>query len=145
MLSTVEKLLFLKGIDLFQTLSNEVLVQIAQIAEEQVIEEGEVLMKEGDMGETLYITLSGTFRITKAGAVLNELGSKEVLGEMAILDSAPRSATITAASDGSVLRLERGAFHELMAERQEIAQGIIRVLIQRLRHLSEIKSRPEEE
>jgi CRP-like cAMP-binding protein len=56
-----------------------------------------------------------------------------VFGEMALLDPEPRMASVTAVEDTQLLRLEREAFLSLMARHVEVAQGVIRVLLRRLR------------
>jgi CRP-like cAMP-binding protein len=72
-------------------------------------------------------------RVHKADRVIAELGERECFGEMAILDAAPRSATVTAVSDTTLLKIAREDFQEIMSEKPEIAQGIIQVLTRRLR------------
>lgn len=136
MLSTIEKLLFLKEIELFQSLSHEDLAQVAQIAEEVRAEKGEVIIQENDLGDSLYLILDGRVRVHKGNQTLTILGEKEPIGEMGILDSAPRSASVTALDDLRMLKIERDDFHELMSDRLEIAQGVIKVLLTRLRRLS---------
>jgi len=64
---------------------------------------------------------------------LNYLGERDVFGEMAILDPAPRVASITATKETRLLRLNQEPLYELMSERTEVAQGIIRVLSRHLR------------
>ena len=93
MLSTIEKLLFLKEIELFQSLSHEDLAQVAQIAIEVEIEENETFIVEGDIGDALFLILEGRVSIHKGNQVLTTLGEKEPIGEMGILDSSPRSAS----------------------------------------------------
>ena len=64
---------------------------------------------------------------------LNHLGPAEVFGEMALLDAAPRAASVTATEPTLLMRLEQARFYELMASHPEVARGVIRVLSQRLR------------
>ena len=66
--------------------------------------------------------------------MIAELGERECFGEMAILDPAPRTATVTAISDTRLLRIAREDFQEIIAEKPEIALGIIQVLTRRLRN-----------
>ena len=133
MLSTFEKILFLKGVDLFQRLSNEDLGQIAQIAEEVSFEKDEQIIHEGDLGDALYIIVEGRVSVSKEGVELTLLNKKEPFGEMGILDNTPRSATIAALEDIRLLKIEQQAFHDLMEDRMEIARGVIKVLLNRLR------------
>src|SRR4029079_10084636 len=64
---------------------------------------------------------------------INKLGEREVFGEMALLDPAPRIATVTTLEDTHLFRLRQEAFYELLDNRGEVARGIIRVLTSYLR------------
>jgi CRP-like cAMP-binding protein len=68
---------------------------------------------------------------------LTQIGPRESFGEMALLDRDPRSASVSATSDVTCLKIERDDFYDLMSERMEIAHGIIRTLSQRLREANE--------
>lgn len=133
MISTVERVLFLKSIDLFSQIPGEDLAAIALISTEQRREPGEEIFAEGEAGDALYLVIDGKVRVHKADRVIAELGERECFGEMAILDAAPRSATVTAVTDTNLLQLTREDFEDIMAEKPEIATGIIKVLTRRLR------------
>jgi CRP/FNR family cyclic AMP-dependent transcriptional regulator len=135
MISTVEKVLFLKSIDLFSQIPGEELSQIALITDEVLFDAGDEIFREGEPGQTLYFILEGKVRIHRLGATedLAHLGERAVFGEMALLDSEPRSATATAVTDVVCLKIERDDFNEILTEKGEIAQGIIKVLTRRLR------------
>lgn len=133
MISTVGKVLFLKNIELFSQIPGEDLAQIARITDELSLEDGEVVFQQGDPGDTLFFVVSGTVKVTRGQAVVATLGPKDVFGEMALLDSEPRSATITAAEDVQLLRIQRDDFHDILTEKAELALGIIKVLSRRLR------------
>jgi CRP-like cAMP-binding protein len=133
MITTVEKVLFLKSIDLFSQIPGEDLAQVALISTEEAREQGEEIFAEGEAGDALYLVLEGKVRVHKLDRVIAELAERECFGEMAILDAAPRSATVTAVSDTNLLKISREDFEEIMSEKPEIALGIIRVLSRRLR------------
>jgi CRP/FNR family transcriptional regulator, cyclic AMP receptor protein len=133
MISTVEKVLFLKSIDLFSQIPGEDLVRVAQIAEEVDFEPKEAVMTEGEIGDSMYLIVAGRVQVFKGARLIVELGERECVGEMAILDSEPRSATVRASTQVAALKIEREDFYDLMTEKQEIAQGIIKVLTRRLR------------
>jgi len=133
MLSTLEKILFLKGVELFSQLSGEKLAQVAHIAREVEFEKGRRIFAEGDTGNSLYLIVSGEVNVVKAGKTIALLGERECFGEMAILDSEPRSATIQAATDAVCLDIDREDFYDLMTDEHEISQGVIKVLVRRLR------------
>lgn len=134
MLSTVEKVLFLKSIELFSQIPGEDLAQVALIAAEEVRENGEDIFHEGDAGDALYLVVGGRVRVHRGDKVIAELGERECFGEMAILDAEPRSATVTAIVETNLLKLARDDFQEIMTEKPQIGLGIIKVLSRRLRH-----------
>jgi CRP/FNR family transcriptional regulator, cyclic AMP receptor protein len=134
MISTVEKVLFLKSIDLFSQIPGEDLAQIALISSEETREPNEEIFAEGESGDALYLVLDGRVRVHRQDRVIAELGERECFGEMAILDASPRSATVTALADTNLLKISREDFQEIMAEKPEIANGIIKVLSRRLRN-----------
>jgi CRP/FNR family cyclic AMP-dependent transcriptional regulator len=133
MISTVEKVLFLKSIDLFSQIPGEDLAAIALISTEESRDSGEEIFAEGESGDALYLVLDGKVRVHKVDRVIAELGERECFGEMAILDAAPRSATVTAVTAINLLKIAREDFQEIMSEKTEIAEGIIKVLTRRLR------------
>jgi CRP-like cAMP-binding protein len=133
MLSTVEKVLALKAVDLFTRLSGEDLAGIAVISRLVPFEPGETVFEEGELGDALYVVLEGKVRVHREERTVAEIGPAECFGEMALLDSAPRSASVTALVDTSCLRIDREDFSDILTEKPQIAQGVIRVLTRRLR------------
>lgn len=133
MISTVEKVLFLKGIELFSAIPGEDLAQLALVTDEIHREGGHVIIREGEAGESLYLLVDGRVQVLKGDRPVAELGEREVFGEMALLDPGPRSATVRALTDVVMLCIKREDFSDIMAEKNEIARGIIQVLTRRLR------------
>ena len=133
MLTTVEKVLFLKSIDLFSQIPGEDLAQVALIATEEQRDNGEDIFVEGDVGDALFLVIEGKVRVHRQDKTIAELGERECFGEIAILDASPRSATVSALSDVTLLKITREDFEELLQEKHVIAQGIIKVLTRRLR------------
>ncbi len=133
MLSTVEKVLFLKSIELFSQIPGEDLARVALIASEEGRLGGEEIFAEGEDGDALYLVLDGKVRVHREDRVIAELGERECFGEMAILDASPRSATVTAVEPTQLLKISREDFQEIVGEKPQIAMGIIKVLTRRLR------------
>jgi len=133
MLTTVEKVLFLKSIDLFRALPAEELAQIAEIAEEQEFVAGDPIFGEGEPGDALYLVVEGQVRVHKGDKTLIAFSVRDVVGEMAVLDGETRSASVTAMSDATMLKIGRDDFRDILTERPEIAMGVIKVLSLRLR------------
>jgi CRP-like cAMP-binding protein len=136
MITTVEKVLFLKSIDLFRALPSEELAQIAEIAEEQPLGKGDFVFTEGEPGDALYLIVEGKVKVHKGDKQLIQLGLRDVFGEMAVLDSEPRSASVTVLEDAVLLKIGRDDFRDILSERPEIAMGVMKVLTRRLRETS---------
>ena len=132
-ISTVEKVLFLKGVDLFQGIPGEELSHIAQITDEIEYPSDHTIFGEGDQGDAMYLIVDGEVKVHSGEQIFAELGTKQCFGEMAILDAEPRSASVTTLSDLTLLKIQREDFHEILAEKPEISLGIIQVLNGRLR------------
>jgi hypothetical protein len=133
MLSTLEKVLILKTVSLFAQTPDEVLVEVTGLLREQECRPGEQIVAKGETGRSLYIVVEGRVRVHDGDRTLNELGEGAIFGELAVLDDAPRSATVTALEETRLFRLEQDALYELMADRPEVARGIILVLSAHLR------------
>jgi len=133
MYSTVEKVLFLKSAPVFERVSGEDLAPLARVAEVEIYSTGEPITREGETGDALYIIIRGRVTISVEGRLIATLGPGEAVGEMAVLDSSPRSATATAVEETEVLRIGSEEFYEVLHEQVEIAEGIIRLLSARLR------------
>ena len=137
MLSTLERVIILKSANIFTAVPDNLLATVADAAEETFLQDGEQLFAKGDLGQELYIVVSGSIRIHDGGHTLNRLGAYEVFGEMALLDAEPRSATATAGEETLLLCLRQEEFFELLEDHGAIARGVLAVLSQRLRARSE--------
>lgn len=132
-ISTIEKVLFLKGLDLFKTIPGEDLARIARITDEVEFAKHQCVFQEGDHGDAMYLIVDGQVKVHSNDQVFAELGPRDCFGEMSILDAEPRSASITSLTDLRLLKIQREDFSEILAERPEISQGIMQVLAHRLR------------
>jgi HEAT repeat protein len=137
----MNRVLFLKNIPLFGELSlDDLLILDAALVQKDYLA-GETIFSEGQLGAELCILSRGAVAIRKTiGGTERELarlGPGECFGEMALFDDSPRSATAQAASDATLLTLERSRFLTLVAQRPEIAVEICRVLSLRLREANE--------
>jgi hypothetical protein len=133
MLSTIEKVLILKHVDVFQQTPDDVLADIAALLEEIEVAVGETIFHKGDLGDSLYIIITGKLRVDDGDHLLNYLDESDVFGEMALLDAEPRVASVTAVEPTRLLRLDQGPFYELIVDRPEVAIGLIHVLTGHLR------------
>jgi HEAT repeat protein len=129
----IERVMVLRSVALFSGVPSQFLVDIAEVLREHEIERGETVIREGDMGDKLYVIVHGSFEVTRGGRPIATLGTRQVFGELAVLDPEPRAATVTAASDGLLFSLDSEQLDDLMAGSMEIAHGFIRMLCRRVR------------
>lgn len=104
----------------------------------QAVKAGEPVFWFGDRGDTLYIVEDGRVEVTapdaKGGHVrLDTLGPGGVFGELGLIDGGPRSATVRALSDCSLMALPRGPFYAFLRQRPDVAIDMLQVLGARLR------------
>ncbi len=132
-LMDLDKVLALKRIELFAASDNRLLGEIAQLLEEVDLAGGEELFHQGDPGRSLYIVAAGQVRVHIEDMTLAYIGEGELLGEMALLESEKRLATVTAVVPSQLLRLDQAPFFELLEMQPALARGIITTLSARLR------------
>ena len=135
MLLTIERVAIMKSVDIFADTPERILASVARIVEEVDLAAGETLFSEGDPGDCLYIVVEGELRVSSRDQTLVLLGPGKIVGELALLDPEPRSASVTASRDALLFRIDKEPFDEVMADRPEIALGIIRSLARRIRQL----------
>ena len=128
---------FLRKIPLFSGLSGEDLRRLCEIAEEVRLETGALLFEEGQAGDLAYVIMKGEIEISKfsdgINVVLAVRGSGELIGEMALLEDAPRMATARAASDCELLSIRREQLEELLSSSPSSARAMLRTVTGRLR------------
>jgi CRP-like cAMP-binding protein len=119
-------------VDLFAATPDRVLAGLAQVLEEVDHPAGTQVMVEGAVEDWLYIVEHGELEVVRSDRRV-AIGAGTVVGELAVLDPQPRSATVIALSPVRLLRLRMAAFDEALRSRPEIARGVIAELVRRLR------------
>ena len=132
-----ERVILLKTVDLFHETPDPVLSHIAQALEEVHAKAGERIIEKGETGSCLYIIVEGQVRVHDGEHSLAELHGRDVVGEMSLLDPEPRSASVTALEETTLLKLDREVFYDLMIDNIEIARGAIATLCRRIRKQNE--------
>jgi CRP-like cAMP-binding protein len=138
-LSTIEQVIFLKGVSFFESMSIERLRILSSVSEVCTYDEGEMIFAEGDTGDALYVVVSGRISIEREGkssgsvVCLATLSSGQYFGEMSIFDEESRSASAVALEPTLLLRLRRAPLLALVHENPGLSLELIRVLSRRLR------------
>jgi len=140
-LMIVEKMIALRGAPIFATLAPEGLAELARTSREDEFAPGAEICAEGEPGEEVFILLAGEIEVLGKDGAGEKIVSREkkggFIGELAVLDPAPRSAKLRAGETGvRVLRLNGEAFRDAVDAEPSIASQVIRTLAQRLRRKS---------
>ena len=122
---------FVRSVSLFASLPDSAVEEIADRAEETQVAAGDWLFREGDPGEGLYVLRTGRLEVVReagdAEILIRSLSPGAVLGELAVLTDAPRSASVRARRDSGLLGLSSAAFLELL-EDDQFALALTRAL-----------------
>src|SRR6202048_4239340 len=126
----------LRTMDIFEALASEELETIAQLLRERRLAESEVLCRQGEAGDALFIVTGGRIRLSTTDPSGNEkiltyFTDGQFFGETALLTGATRSATATAETDSQLLILDKAAFDELLANPAQSMREILKVVSQR--------------
>jgi CRP-like cAMP-binding protein len=103
------------------------------LSETVALEAGDILFEEGDLGDSLYIIVSGRVRVERNGRRVAELGVGECVGEMAALDWEARSATVVALTDAAAIRVDRNDLMDTLSDHPELVASLTEVLVRRIR------------
>ncbi len=106
---------------LFSRLTERELLRVMQAVEVREYKDGDVVIREGDKGDELFIVLDGKVRVQRGDQVLTHLGQGEHVGEMALIRSVPRSATVTAVGGAELIAIRRADFFEILRKEHEVA------------------------
>jgi signal transduction histidine kinase len=121
---------------LFQGLSDDELQQLMDMAETLSLRAGDILIKQGEPGDSAYVLINGDFEVQKqSGQSLIKIDVRnpgDVVGEMALLSRAPRNATLIAKTDGEVLRIPQEAFEKLVSSSTTAAMAVLHWVMARL-------------
>lgn len=120
-------------IPLFAGCSTRDLDRLARATDEVTLSMGTALTRQGDIGREAFVLLSGTAEVQRDGATVAELGPGAVIGELALLDGGPRTATVVATTDVGVIVLNRPAFNAVLDEIPTLAHQLLVTLAHRLR------------
>lgn len=138
--SLTDKILLVREIDIFSDLSVSELAAVAAVTEAVSHPAGQVVIREGDMGENMFLIVKGRVAVIKNLGADNELELDQIdtgdyFGEMALFEDRKRSASIRTLVDSEFLVLHKAEFNEIVHEFPEIALNACRVLSDRIRRL----------
>ena len=133
MSSVIERVILLQAVDVFEGVSSEQLAHVAAIAHEVSHPAGTVLFHVHDASDAMFVVVEGEVRLSRGPQVVTVARAGEAFGTWSLFDDEPRVVDAEAASDVTLLRLDRADFIDLLADNVEITQGILKGIVQRLR------------
>jgi PPM family protein phosphatase len=140
-LAAEQRIAVLKRIPIFANLAYTELVKVLGLTQLARTPAGQVIVEEGEQGDEFFVVLSGEVDIHKGGQLLTTLRAGAHIGEMAMVDSAPRSATVRAKTDVNLLVMRREEFFGLIRSEPVVASKLlwsfVQVLSGRLRETNE--------
>ena len=132
-LATIEKVVFLKSVDIFAHATIEQLGRIAALTDELDIKAGETIFREGEPTDAIYLIVVGTVILGRNGQIVGEVGARGVFGAVAALDLSPAVHTVTTRSQVHALKLNVQDFHDLLSLDFELVKSVFRFLCQLIR------------
>lgn len=139
MVNSDDRFRYLSSMDLFQHFTEEELYTFfAENVEEVGVAAGDYLCHEGSPGDDMFILLEGELKISKHTKFITTIKPVEYIGEMALIEAKPRSATVQAVADSTLLRITRDQFQKYFSKRPESLFSMMRTLSHRIRLNTEI-------
>lgn len=122
----------LKRAPLFEGLSKKELTELARATEDLKIEAGTVLCREGSLGREFFVIVDGVAEVTKGGKRLATRKAGEFFGEIALITTTKRTATVTAKTPIRCFILTRGDFRRVLDENPSVERKVMQALAERL-------------
>jgi CRP/FNR family transcriptional regulator, cyclic AMP receptor protein len=127
-----DKIEALRKAPLFEGLSKKELTQLARVSEDMEIPEGATLTREGDLGHEFFVIVEGETEVRRKGRKIGTRGGGDFIGEIALLEEVPRTATVKAKTPLRAFVLTRTDFLHLIEENPGVERKVMRALAKRV-------------
>jgi CRP-like cAMP-binding protein len=131
-----ETVVALAGVPLFADLPRRQLQRVAKETDELTFGQGETIVQEGMLGETMFVVLEGQARVVRGKRKVGEVLPGEFFGELSLIDGGPRSASVVADTPMRVLRIFRRTLTRLWRDDPKLAIRVLDGLVKRVREVS---------
>ncbi|MGZ8426680.1 MAG: cyclic nucleotide-binding domain-containing protein [Candidatus Binatia bacterium] len=132
-LAAIEKVIFLKSVDIFSHATIEALGRVAALTEDVHFEPRSTIYRQGEPVDAIYLVLKGRVAIEENGQVIRELGEKQAFGTVPALDRNPAIHTVKAIDPVYALKLNAQDFDDILSLDFELVRVVFRVLCQIIR------------
>lgn len=129
----IERVTALSKAPLFAHVHDHALAELAQIVREVTFEAGDTIIREGSLEAWMYVLVEGEARVAAGGVELARIGPGAAVGELALIDPAPRAASVTALEPCLLFRIDQAPFREVMEEQPEVVNALLVTLTRQLR------------
>ncbi len=131
-MSLEQEVELIRGIQIFSKIPPAKQKLLCFSSERLTYPAGQVLFREGDVGDACYVIIEGTIEISVNSLVISTLGRNQIIGEIAVFGHVPRTATVTATTRLEVLRFSGDLFRSVVRENADAAVEMCRILAERL-------------
>jgi signal transduction histidine kinase len=136
-----EKFEFLKKRPIFSEAGDTILFELASSLKEKEVPRGSTIIRKGDIGEAVFMIVSGKVRVHDGNHVLARMEAGQLFGEYALIDKHVRSASVTAEDNCLLLQLDNEDFYRVAAGDPGILRGVLRELIRRMREMNVLEEK----
>jgi len=126
-----------RAVPIFSACSNAELAEVDRVADQVHVEAGRTIMQQGDLGQELAVVIEGQVEVVKDGTTIATLGPGSYFGEIALLDSLTRTATVTAVTDVVLEVIDRRGLNTLLDDVPSIARSLLAGMSQRVAELED--------
>jgi CRP-like cAMP-binding protein len=127
----------LGGVPMFADFSKRHLDRLAKETDELIFDPGQIVVKEGDLGETLFVVLEGSAKVVRGKKKVGEVLPGNFFGELSAIDGGPRTATVVADTRLRVLRLFRRTLDSLIRDEPQVTQKLLDGIVRRFRQVEQ--------
>ncbi|MEB3291065.1 MAG: Crp/Fnr family transcriptional regulator [Leptolyngbya sp.] len=137
LLNSLDRLLFIRRVPIFDELRDDFLMRLAPVMDEVHFDASYTIITEGQEGRAMYIIVAGQVSVHLSGQQVAQFQAGECFGEMSVFDAEPRSASVTTLTPCDCLVLTQQQLYDAIDETPGIAVNIIRLLSRRIRELNQ--------
>ena len=126
--------MILRSVGIFAGVADPILAEVAETLTLREVPTGTTIIREGDLGQVMFIIVEGGVRVVQGGRDVARLQARDVFGELSVLDPETRSASVITVEDTLLFELSHEAVEDLMASNIDLARGFLRMLCRRVRN-----------
>lgn len=136
--TTIERVIFLQGIELFADIASEQLAHLAGITKSFSADADQLLYEEGDRSQSMFILINGKVQLYRNGELRKELTNSVAIGVWGFFDGKERLTSAICKEECHFLVIDRIDFYDLLEERVLLSQGLLKYFVKRIRKLTKL-------